>query len=340
MMGNRDAACRIDLCRANMTFIDSAEIDSLLDPRELVEALRVAFRAGCEMPVRHHHHVDVPPGESGTLLLMPAWRTGSVIGLKCLTVYPSNPAAGLPTIMGYYSLMDATTGELLALMDARALTMKRTAATSALAATFLARDDASRLLIVGTGNLAPYMVRAHASVRPLERVTVFGRSPAKAQRLIDGLGTAPFDAVVATDLEAAVRDAEIICCATTATAPLVRGAWLQPGTHLDLVGAFKPEMREADEAAVARASVYVDSRGGAMHEAGDLLIALRRGAIAESHVRGDLFELARGEKPGRATRDEITLFKSVGMALEDLAAAELVLAKRKAQALRAAGETV
>ncbi len=310
-----------------MTFIESAELEAVLQPRELIEALRAAFRAGCEMPVRHHHQIKTT-GADATLLLMPAWRTGGSLGVKCLTVYPGNPAAGLPTIMGFYALMDASTGKLLALMDARVLTAKRTAATSALAASFLAREDATRLLIVGTGALAPYMVRAHAAIRPIKRVTVFGRSQAKVNAMISGLRGEAFETVAAGSLEDAVCNADIICCATTATAPLVRGAWLQPGTHLDLVGAFKPEMRETDEDAVAKASVYVDSRAGAMHEAGDILIPLTQGVIGEHRVLADLFELVRGEKRGRTSPDEITLFKSVGMALEDLAAAELALAKR------------
>jgi ornithine cyclodeaminase len=312
-----------------MTFIEAEELEATLQPRELIEALRTAFRAGCEMPVRHHHHVTAGRGTDGTLLLMPAWRSGGLMGLKCLTVYPGNPAAGLPTIMGFYALMDAATGKLLAQMDARVLTMKRTAATSALAASYLAREDSSRLLIVGTGTLAPYMVLAHAATRPIERVTVFGRTREKVQAMISALAGEPFETVAADSLEDAVRNADIVCCATTATAPIVRGAWLQPGVHLDLVGAFKPEMRETDEDAVVKASVYVDSRAGAMHEAGDILFPLRQGVIAESHVRAELCELARGEKRGRTSRDEITLFKSVGMALEDLAAAELALAKHR-----------
>ena len=307
-----------------MKMIEAAEVDAALNPRELIDALRAAFRGACEMPVRHHHHVKVDQRPDGTLLLMPAWREGGTMGLKCLTVFPGNPAAGLSTIMGFYALMDATTGQLRALMDATVLTAKRTAATSALAASYLAREDASRLLIVGTGTLAPYMVRAYAAIRPIERVTVFGRSREKVQAMIATLNDTSFETVAAESLESAVANADIVCCATTATAPLVRGAWLKPGTHLDLVGAFKPDMREADADAVAKARVYVDSRAGAMHEAGDILIPLEEGVITEAHVVADLFELVRGEKPGRSTRNEITLFKSVGMALEDLAAAELV----------------
>lgn len=307
-----------------MKLIEAAEVQAFLRPRELIEALRTAFQKGGEMPVRHHHHVKVENGPDGTLLLMPAWRTGGMMGLKCVTVYPGNPAAGLPTVTGFYALMDATTGALLALMDATVLTAKRTAATSALAASYLAREDAKRLLMVGTGTLAPYMVRAHAAVRPLEHVSIFGRSPAKVQEMIAGLRDEPYAAVAAASLEDAAKSADIVCCATTATQPLIRGAWLQPGTHLDLVGAFKPDMREADEEAVLKSRVYVDSRAGAMHEAGDILIPLKSGVIKEDHVLADVFELARGQKRGRASRDEITLFKSVGMALEDLAAAELV----------------
>lgn len=306
-----------------MKMIEAAEVDAALNPRELIDALRAAFRGGCEMPVRHHHHVRVDQRPDGTLLLMPAWREGGTMGLKCLTVFPGNPAAGLSTIMGFYALMDATTGQLRAMMDATVLTAKRTAGTSALAASYLAREDASRLLIVGTGTLAPYMVRAHAAIRPIERVTVFGRSREKVQAMIATLNDASFETVAAESLESAVANADIVCCATTATAPLVRGAWLKPGTHLDLVGAFKPDMREADTDAVAKARVYVDSRAGAMHEAGDILIPLEEGVITEGHVVADLFELVRGERPGRSSPHEITLFKSVGMALEDLAAAEL-----------------
>ena len=157
------------------TFINAAELDRLLNPRELAAALREKFReGGCEMPARHHHAIHGPAGVEGTLLLMPAWQSGRYLGLKSVTVYPANPAAGLPTLMGFYALMNAETGELLACMDAAVLTAKRTAAASALAATFLARADASQLLIIGTGALAPYMIRAHAAARPISHVAIYG----------------------------------------------------------------------------------------------------------------------------------------------------------------------
>lgn len=311
-----------------ITFIDAAELERLLEPRELVSALRAKFREGCEMPVRHHHAIQGADGANGTLLLMPAWQSRRFLGLKSVTVYPANPAAGLPTVMGFYALLRAQTGELLAFMDAPILTAKRTGAASALAAMFLAREDSSRLLMIGTGMLAPYMIKAHAAARPIKHVAVYGRSADKAERLISSLRSEPLEITRVADLETAVRDADIICCATTATEPVLRGAWLLPGTHVDLVGAFRPEMREADADAVLRARVYVDARAGALHEAGDLLVPLKQGTIKADHVVGDLFELVRGERKGRRAHEEITLFKSVGMALEDLAAAELVFSKR------------
>lgn len=311
-----------------MILIDAAELERTLQPAALVQALHAMFRKGCEMPVRHHHSVPVSGGADGTLLLMPAWQPGGLLGVKTVTIYPDNPAGGLPTVMGFYALMSAATGELLALMDARVLTARRTAAASALAAGFLARKDAAHLLMVGTGALARHMIRAHAAARPIRKVTVYGRSPEKANRIVADLRGPSFEIAPTTDLRKAVQAADIICCATTATEPVIRGEWVRPGTHIDLVGAFKPNMREADEAAVARARVYVDSRAGALHEAGDLLIPLRQGVIGEQHIQGDLSELCREQISGRGTAEEVTLFKSVGMALEDLAAAELAYRSR------------
>lgn len=313
-----------------MILIDAAELERTLQPAALVQALHAMFRKGCEMPVRHHHSVPVSSEADGTLLLMPAWQSGGLLGVKTVTVYPGNPAGGLPTVMGFYALMSASTGELLAFMDARVLTARRTAAASALAAGFLARKDAAHLLMVGTGALAKHMIRAHAVARPIRKVTVYGRSPEKANGIVADLRESSFEIAPATDLRKAVQAADIICCATTATEPVIRGEWIRPGTHIDLVGAFKPDMREADEATIARARVYVDSRSGAMHEAGDLLIPLRQGVIGEQHIQGDLFELCRGQISGRSTAEEVTLFKSVGMALEDLAAAELAYRSRTA----------
>jgi alanine dehydrogenase len=322
------------MSRANaFTFIDAAELDRLLEPRELVAALRAKLREGeCEMPVRHHHAIHGCAGVDGTLLLMPAWQRGRFLGLKSITVYPANSALGLPTLMGFYVLINAQTGELLAFMDAAALTAHRTAAASALAATFLAREDASRLLMIGTGALAPYMIRAHAATRPISHVAIYGRVADKAERMAALLANNRFATSRARDIEVAVGEADIICCATTANEPVLRGAWLKAGAHVDLVGAYMPNMREGDTDVIVRAKVYVDGRAGALREAGDILIPLRQGAIKEDHIAGDLFELTRDERAGRTSATEITLFKSVGMALEDLAAAELAFCKHEAAA--------
>ena len=209
-------------------------------------------------------------------------------------------------------------------MDGTELTRRRTAAASALAADYLARPDASTLVLVGAGALGAHFVRAHAAVRPIKRVFVFNRSPEKAAGLARDLKADGLEASAVTDLEAAVRQADIVTCVTTSTKPIVKGAWLKPGTHVDLAGAFKPSMRETDGEVVARARVFVDTREGALSEAGDLLQARDEGKFDFARVQGDLFDLCRGSVKGRKTPGEITLFKSCGTALEDLATAIMV----------------
>lgn len=308
-----------------MRVIGEAEIEAALDDRSLIEALRAAFRAGGEVPMRHHHSLPAPGGGDATLLLMPAWQAERSVGVKVVTVFPGNAERGLASVLGSYLLLDGKTGAPLALLDGTALTRRRTAAASALAASYLARQDAATLLMVGTGAMAPHLIAAHASVRPIRAVRVWGRSPEKAERLAARVARAGLQATAAADLEAAVRSADVISCATLAHEPLIRGAWLRPGAHLDLVGGFTPAMREADDVAVRRARVYVDTRGGALKEAGDIVQPLARGVLREEAIAGDLFDLTRGTRPGRGSDGEITLFKSVGTALEDLAAAQLAL---------------
>jgi alanine dehydrogenase len=291
----------------------------------LVEALSLAFRAGAEVPVRHAHAL----GGEDTLLLMPAWNP-RVLGTKIVTVMPGNAARGVGTVQAVYLLLDRSTGEPLALLDGEALTLRRTAAASALAARQLARPDARSLLVVGTGRLAEWLAWAHVALRPgLQTVRVWGRrheaAVACAERLrrCEELARMPVHAV--DDLQAALAHSEIVSCATTAIDPVIPGAWLQPGTHLDLVGGFKPTMREVDDRAVQQAHVVVDTYAGALKEAGELVGALQRGVIVREHVRAELAELLRGERPGRTGDDQLTLFKSVGTALEDLAAADMVV---------------
>lgn len=306
-----------------MRTLDADKLAEFLDYPSLIDRLDRAFAEGCCVPVRHHHDVAVPGGSDGTLLLMPAWREGAVLGVKVATVFPDNGAKGLDSVLASYLLLDGTTGEPLALAEGKTLTAKRTAAASALAASKLARKDARSLLMVGTGRLAPELIAAHSAVRPIDNVAIWGRTPHKAATLAAKLDRPERRVKAVTNLPCALRDADIISCATLATEPLVLGAWLCPGQHLDLVGAFKPTMRESDDDAVKRATLFVDTRAGACKEAGDLAGPLERGVIEESDIQAELAELCRGDHPGRQSDDEITLFKSVGTALEDLAAAEL-----------------
>jgi ornithine cyclodeaminase len=318
-----------------MRMITADEVDACLNFPDLVAALREAFRRGAVQPVRHHHAVGRPAGADITLLLMPAWTDFAAagaagaagdghVGVKIVTVSPDNNALGKPAVMGLYLLLDGRTGEPQALIDGQRLTLWRTAAASALAATYLARPDASRLLVVGAGALAPFLARAHAGVRPIREIRVWNRSGASAERVAEGLRAEGHRASATTELDTAAGWADVISCATISPTPLVKGALLRPGAHVDLVGAFTPHMRESDDEAVRRASVFVDTRGGALKEAGDIVQPLAAGVIGEGDVRADLAELSRGTHPGRMAEDEITLFKSVGAALEDLAAGILV----------------
>jgi len=285
----------------------------------LIDALRAMFVSGCEAPLRHTHRI----GDAGTLLVMPAWRSGARLGLKTVTIFPANTARGLPGLHSTYLLFDAATGVPLAQIDGAEITSRRTAAASALAASMLARADATRLLIVGSGRVAALIAEAMQVVRPLDEVAVWNHRPAGAQALAEALRAKGFHAHAVDDLAEAASRADIISCATLSTTALIRGEWLRPGTHLDLIGSFTPQMREADAASFARSRVYIDT-DEALAKSGDVLEAIAAGAFDSARLQGTLAELCHGTRPGRIGADECTLFKAVGNALEDLAAAELV----------------
>lgn len=306
-----------------MLHLDDEAVAAALDWPSLVNALRAGFRKGAESPPRPHYGVTVPGERDATLLLMPAWMTGGHIGLKTVTVFPDNGRRALPAVSSHYLLMSARDGRVVASLEAGELTSRRTAAASALASSYLSRPDAGRLLIVGAGRMAANLALAHAFVRPIESVQIWARDMAKANHLARQLEDAGLKATAAPVLETAVSSAEIISCATLSEKPLVLGEWLRPGCHLDLVGAFTPTMRETDNDALRRASVFVDTRVGAKTEAGEIVQALESGALNASDIRGDLFDLASDRVEGRRSPKEITLFKSVGCSLEDLIAAEL-----------------
>lgn len=310
---------------ASVPAISADAVHRALDWPSLVEALRAAFAAGATAPVRSSHSVT-PEGDR--LLLMPAWD-GTGLGVKIVTVFPRNRERGLASVGALYLLMDGTTGHAVALIDGEALTLRRTAATSALASTYLSRPDARTLVVVGTGALAPYLARAHCAVRPIERVLVWGRHPDRAERAAAALAADGLPASAIARLDEGLAQADIVTVATTAREPVVRGAAVRAGTHVDLVGAFTREMRESDDDLVARAEVFVDTYAGALKEAGDLVQPIEQGAFRREDVRAELAELVNGRHPGRRTAAEVTLFKSVGTALEDLCAARLVAARSK-----------
>ena len=295
---------------------------------DLVAALDAMFREGCEAPLRHRHTMPGAGGSETTLLLMPAWRAGAHTGVKIVHVAPANAARGEPAVHAAYLLSDALTGAPLALMDGGELTDRRTAAASLLAARHLARPDSARLLVLGSGKVARALAEGYAARFPIADIAIWSPTAANAERLARSLAEHGLPARAAASPDPA--GADIVAAATLSTAPLVRGADLRPGMHVDLVGAYRRAMRECDGAALARATLVVDTRAGALAEAGDIVQAIAEGAIAESAITADLAALCRGTHPGRRNPEEITVFKSVGWAGEDLAAA--VLAYRRALA--------
>ncbi len=302
-----------------MQVVSAAEVERYLTWEGLIKRLHATFVNGVESPPRHHHAMHRPDGEA-TMLLMPAWEAAGYIGVKMVNVFPQNAQHNLPAISGLYLLSEGKHGQPLACIDGSELTRRRTAAASALAAQVLANETAETLLVVGTGKLAPMVIEAHASVRPIKRVLVWGRNAKKATAIAETYADR-FDTQAVGDLQDAVAQADIISCVTLSTTPLIKGEWLTPGTHVDLIGAFRPQMRETDAECLRRADVFVDTYAGAKGEAGDILQAIEEGALRFEDIKADLAEVLMGAKPGRTAEDTITLFKSVGASLEDLAAA-------------------
>lgn len=304
-------------------FLDAAAIRSLLPWPVVIAALDEALRAGVHAPLRASHHIEVPGKPAATLLTMPAWRGGRLIGIKLVTVFPGNSDEGKRAVAAVYALFDANDGVPIAFLDGDELTARRTAGASAYAATRLARADARHLVVVGAGRVARALIDAHRFVLPITRVDIWSRTRAHAEATTDACVRAGIPAHSCSDLEAAVAAADIVSCATLSTAPLVLGSWLKPGVHLDLVGAFGKQMRETDDAALRRADIIVvDDRTAALAEGGEVAQALASGAINERLIAAELRDFALGAHRGRTGAEQITVFKSVGFALEDLAAAE------------------
>ena len=310
-----------------MKLYDRNSVASSLQYGILIEALRKAFSSKISVPERVQHTIKNKNGSDATLLLMPAWKIGEHIGIKIVSVFPENITQNMSAVNANYLLMNANNGEPIAVMDGTELTLRRTACASALAADYLVNKNADTLLMIGTGNLAPHMIKAHSIVRDYSRILIWGRNKEKAERLALSLDIKDKEIMAKNDLKEALNDADVISCATLTQRPLILGDWIKPGQHLDLVGAFTPDMAEADSRAIAMSKIVVDTYEGALSESGELINALKEGHIKKKHILSDLRELVMEEKNIRNDSNDITLFKSVGTALEDLAAAELVIEK-------------
>jgi len=315
----------------NIALIDDDFINQNTHFPTLIAEIKNGFTSSTiKVPQRHHHDFANPKEDvDSTLLLMPAWNPSKEAGVKIVTVSPNNGKYNLPSIQGTYIYLDAHKGMVKAILAAKALTAKRTAATSALAASYLAKKDASSLFMIGTGALSKNLILAHASVRPIKRVYVWGRSLEKAQAICNELTNENFSITAIETIEEKISEVDIISCATLSKTPLVLGKYLKKGQHLDLVGAYKKDMREADDEAIQKSSVFVDTYQGGLKESGDIVIPLQYGIISKNAIKADLFELCSGIKQGRQNEQEITFFKSVGHALEDLTAATYYYKKFK-----------
>lgn len=309
-----------------MRVFDAAEILALAPMPRLIECLREAFRDPPNPPGRQM--TPIPGGKGDRLLLsMPAFDRDGGAAIKLVTLFPDNGEKGLPTIQAVLVVFSES-GTPVALLDGAMVTRLRTGAASALASTYLSRPDSAHLVVIGTGALAPYMALGHCTARPIGRVTVAGRHEERAKRTAAEIRSLIGDGVeveLATSLEKVVPVADVVCCATSSAQPVLAGKWLRPGAFVDLVGGFSPTKREADDEAVQRSRLFVDTYEGALAEAGDLLQPLESGLITRDRIEGELSDLVSGRATGRRGADEITLFKSVGTAIEDLAAVKLIV---------------
>jgi ornithine cyclodeaminase len=307
-----------------MKYIDSDAVHRLASVGSLVEPLRRAFVSQAVSPERAHYDLDATD-RPRTLLLMPSWQPDGDIGVKIATVFPNNADRGLPSVNAAYLLLSGQTGQPRAWIDGRALTLIRTAAVSALAADLLAPAAPDVLLMAGTGALSRYFVEGHLAVRRYRSVLIWGRDPHKAAAVARDLSARGWPVEIASDLETAARAADVISCATLAQQPLIEGRWLKSECHLDLVGSFSPDMREADDDCMRGAFIAVDTVA-ALTQSGDLIGPLARGVIAKADISllGELI----AAKPA-ASRARKTVFKSVGVALADLAVAEHLIERNR-----------
>jgi len=314
-----------------MHMIDNETVHRLLPYDALIAALREAHRAG-SMPLSRSLLVDEPAAGTNKFLSLVAWAAADVIAVKLVGVFPDNLSlpAPEPSVQGLVALFNGRTGAPLLVADGAAMTFRKTAADSGLGATFLARADAKALLVVGAGGLAPHVVLAHRAARPsIHRVLIWNRTFDRAARLAASLTLEGASVEAVADLDEAVAEADVISCVTMATEPLVHGARLRPGTHVDLIGAYLPEMREADDDVVRRARVFVDTRVNSTHS-GDNAEPIARGLLSPEAIQADLFDLCSLRHAGRANAEDITMYKNCGGAHLDLFTARYLMTRSNA----------
>lgn len=305
--------------------IAADEVLSLAQMPLLVSRLEEAFRGVYACPERQI--TTVPGGEGRIFAAMPAFDAQGCASVKLASFFPDNAARGKPTIQAAIILFDAS-GSPIAWVDGTTITRLRTGAASALASKYLSRENSSHLVTIGTGALAPYMALGHCAVRPIRRISVCGRRIDRAHATADAIRALvrrDVEVSAADSAEDAVSTADIVSCATSSPTPVLAGKWLRVGTLVDLVGSFSPAKRETDDAALLRSRIFVDTFEGVLSEAGDIVEPLARGVIDRSRIEGELADLVSGRVTGRAGDDEITLFKSVGTAREDFAAAQMIV---------------
>ncbi len=315
-----------------MKFVSAQQIAENIDFHDLIEALRKGFREKFVTPIRHHHSIERADRPNSTLLLMPAWTDfskpvqseGGYSGVKIANVLPDNARFQQPSVQAVYLLFEGKTGAPIAIIDGQALTFWRTSCASALASSYLSNSHASKLLMIGAGALAPWLIKAHCAIRPIDEILVWNRNYRGAQILAEKLSQEGLKISATKNLKEAVHQSHIISSATLSNEPLVKGHWLNPGTHVDLVGGFTPSMREADDQAIRRSDLFVDTMEGGLNEPGDIVQPLKQGIISADDIQADLFDLARNKHTGRTSSDQITLFKSTGTSLEDLIGAILI----------------
>jgi ornithine cyclodeaminase/alanine dehydrogenase len=318
-----------------MLVLTRADLERVLDPAAVILAVEAAFREAAAGRAPALPRAVLPMAKGGVFIgMISGLPRAHALGAKLVTFVEANRKRGLPTLHASYVLSDPETGAPLAFMEAGFLTAIRTGAASAVAAKYLARQDSRLVACFGAGVQAEFQLRCLKAVLPVESIAVIGRDPARAQAFATRMrGALGVPVEVARDKRAAVREADVVTCATTSSRPVFTGRDLRPGAHVDAVGAFRPTTREIDTETVKRSRVVVDTYHGAWAEAGDLLIPIKAGAITRRHVRAELAEVVARKKPGRTRPDEITLFKSVGWAPEDAASARLAYDRAMARGI-------